>query len=149
MDVTLVLFKKDGSQRAFSLPSNVTVLGRRHDCDLCVPLMIVSRRHCQLTANSEAVKIRDLDSQSGTFLNGKRISDGVLKAGDYLTIGPLTFQVRIDGKPEQAVPPPRAKPASAAKKAPAPKAPPKKPADSVPELELDDSDSFIADLKDI
>ncbi len=148
MDITLVLFKKDGSQRAFSLPSNVTVIGRRHDCDLCVPLMVVSRRHCQLTANSEAVKIRDLDSQSGTFLNGKRISDGVLKAGDYLTIGPLTFQVQINGEPKQVAPPPQAKPAPA-KKTAAPKPPPKKPADSTPELELDDSDSFLADLKDL
>jgi pSer/pThr/pTyr-binding forkhead associated (FHA) protein len=148
MDITLVLFKKDGSQRAFSLPSNVTVIGRRHDCDLCVPLMVVSRRHCQLTANSEAVKIRDLDSQSGTFLNGKRISDGVLKAGDYLTIGPLTFQVQINGEPTQVAPPPQAKPAPA-KKTATPKSPPKKPADSTPELELDDSDSFLADLKDL
>ncbi len=149
MDVTLVLFKKDGSQKAFSLPSNVTVIGRRHDCDLCVPLMVVSRRHCQLTANSEAVNIRDLDSRSGTFLNGKRISDGTIKAGDYLTIGPLTFQVQINGEPKQVAPPPQAKPAPAARKTPAPKPPKEKPPDGAPELELDDSDSFIADLKDI
>ena len=149
MDVTLVLFKKDGSQKAFSLPSNVSVIGRRHDCDLCVPLMVVSRRHCQLTANSEAVKIRDLDSQSGTFLNGKRISDGIIKAGDYLTIGPLTFLVQVNGEPKQVVPPPQAKPAPATKKTPAPKPPKEKPADGVPELELDDSDSFLGELKDI
>jgi len=149
MDVTLVLFKKDGSQKAFSLPSNITVIGRRHDCDLCVPLMVVSRRHCQLTANSEAVKIRDLDSRSGTFLNGTRISDGIIKAGDYLTIGPLTFQVQINGEPKQVVPPPQAKPAPAAKKTPAPKPPKEKPPDGVPELELDDSDSFLGEIKDI
>jgi S-DNA-T family DNA segregation ATPase FtsK/SpoIIIE len=149
MDVTLVLFKKDGSQKAFSLPSNVTVIGRRHDCDLCVPLMVVSRRHCQLTVNNEAVKIRDLDSQAGTFLNGKRISDGILKAGDYLTIGPLTFQVQIDGQPAQVAPPPQVKPVPAAKKTPEPKSPAAQPSDSFPELELDDSDSFLAELKDI
>jgi pSer/pThr/pTyr-binding forkhead associated (FHA) protein len=144
MDVSLILFKKDGSQKAFSLPSNVTVIGRRHDCDLCVPLMVVSRRHCQLTLNNESVKIRDLDSQAGTFLNGERVIDGIIKAGDYLTIGPLTFQVQIDGEPKQVVPPPPAKPAPAAKKTPAPK-----PSDSLPELELDDSDSFLAELQDI
>lgn len=149
MDVTLVLFKKDGSQKAFSLPSNVTVIGRRHDCDLCVPLMVVSRRHCQLTMNNEAVKIRDLDSRVGTFLNGKRISDGIIKAGDYLAIGPLTFQVQIDGEPKEAVPPRQARPAPAAKKTPAPKPPAKQPSGSFPELELDDSDSFLAELQDI
>lgn len=149
MDVTLVLFKKDGSQKAFSLPSNVTVIGRRHDCDLCVPLMIVSRRHCQLTVNNEAVKIRDLDSRAGTFLNGKRVSDAGLKAGDYLTIGPLTFQVQIDGQPAQVAPPPPAKPAPAAKRTPAPKPATEQASDSFPELELDDSDSFLAELQDI
>ena len=149
MDVTLVLFKKDGSQKAFSLPSNVAVIGRRHDCELCVPLMVVSRRHCQLTLNNESVKIRDLDSRAGTFLNGERISDGILKAGDYLTIGPLTFQIQIDGEPEQAVPPAQAKPPTAAKKTPTPKPPAKEPSGSFPELELDDSDSFLAELQDI
>jgi pSer/pThr/pTyr-binding forkhead associated (FHA) protein len=150
MDVTLVLFKKDGSQKAFSLPSNVTVIGRRHDCDLCVPLMVVSRRHCQLTLNNESVKIRDLDSRAGTFLNGERVIDGIIKAGDYLTIGPLTFQVQIGGEPKQVVPPPPAKPAPAAKKTPASKASAnKEPSGSFPELELDDSDSFLSELQDI
>jgi len=154
MDVTLILFKKDGSHKAFSLPSSLTVIGRRHDCDLCVPLMVVSRRHCQLSLNSEAVKLRDLDSQAGTFLNGQRISDAIVRAGDYIAIGPLTFLVQIDGEPKEIVPPQPAKPAEAAKKAPPQKAPKKKsPAnqasDSFPEVEIDDSDSFLAELEDI
>jgi len=159
MDVTLILFKKDGSQKAFPLPSSLTVIGRRHDCDLCVPLMTVSRRHCQLSLNSEVVKLRDLDSQAGTFLNNQRISDAAIKAGDYITIGPLTFMVQINGEPKNAVPPPQTKPPEPVKQAPPakatpPKAPPKKapaaaPSDSFPELEIDDSDSFLAELKDI
>ena len=154
MDVTLILFKKDGSQKAFPLPSSLTVIGRRHDCDLCVPLMTVSRRHCQLSLNSEVVKLRDLDSQVGTFLNNQRITEAAVKAGDYITIGPLTFMVQIDGEPKNVVAPPQPKPAEPAKSAAPPKAPPKKaPAgqasDSFPELEIDDSDSFLAELKDI
>jgi pSer/pThr/pTyr-binding forkhead associated (FHA) protein len=144
MDVTLVLFKRDGSQKAFSLPSNLTVIGRRHDCDLCIPLMVVSRRHCQLSLNNETMKIRDLDSRSGTFVNGNRISDGLVKAGDYLAIGPLTFLVQIDGQPKQIVPPQQAKPAPPPKKTPPAKASAGEPSGSFPELELDDSDSFLA-----
>jgi pSer/pThr/pTyr-binding forkhead associated (FHA) protein len=144
MDVTLVLFKRDGSQKAFSLPSNLTVIGRRHDCDLCIPLMVVSRRHCQLSLNNETMKIRDLDSRSGTFVNGNRISDGLVKAGDYLAIGPLTFLVQIDGQPKEIVPPQQAKPAPPPKKTPPAKASADEPSGSFPELELDDSDSFLA-----
>ena len=87
MDVNLVLFKKGGSQKSFSLPDSTTVIGRRHDCDLCIPLKTVSRRHCQLNQNKEAIKIRDLGSRIGTFLNGKRIDEATLKAGDYINQG--------------------------------------------------------------
>lgn len=148
MDVNLVLFKKDGSQASFSLPSNITVIGRRHDCDLCIPLMPVSRKHCELSLNNDTLEIRDLNSRFGTFLNGKRINEAVGKAGDYIRIGPLTFLLQIDGEPKEIIPPKQV-----AKK-PAPKAAPEKalvdePSGSFPELELDKSDSFLAELEDI
>jgi pSer/pThr/pTyr-binding forkhead associated (FHA) protein len=149
VDANLILFKKDGSTKSFVLPSNITVIGRRHDCDLCVPLMVVSRRHCQLSQNNETVKIRDLDSKGGTYLNGNRISEATVKAGDYITIGPLTFLLQIDGEPAKIVPPQPPKAPSAAKKEPAPKAPAEDLSGSFPELEIDDSDSFLAELEDL
>ena len=149
MDANLVLFKKDGSQKNFSLPSDITVIGRRHDCDLCIPLMVVSRRHCQLSQNDEALKIRDLDSKSGTFLNGKRISEAAVQAGDYITIGPLTFLLQIGGEPEEIVSPEQARKTPSQQKSPAPKSPATAPSDSFPELEIDDSDSFLDELEDL
>ena len=149
VDANLVLFKKDGSRKSFPLPSDITVIGRRHDCDLCIPLMVVSRRHCQLSQNNEALKIRDLDSGSGTFLNGNRISEATVQAGDYITIGPLTFLLQIGGEPKKVVPPQPPKPAPQPKKSPAKKAPANESSDSFPELELDDSDSFVTELEDI
>jgi predicted component of type VI protein secretion system len=149
VDVNLILFKKGGSRKSFPLPSNITVIGRRHDCDLCIPLMVVSRRHCQLSQNNEALKIRDLDSRGGTYLNGKRISEATVQAGDYLTIGPLTFMLQINGEPAKIVPPQQSKAPPAQKKSPAPKAPAADLSGSFPELELDDSDSLSAELKDI
>jgi len=148
MDVNLILFKKDGSQQAFSLPSNISVLGRRHDCDLCIPLMVVSRRHCQLNQNNESLKIRDLDSRAGTFLNGKRIEETTVKAGDYIRIGPLTFQLQIDGKPEKAIPPAPAKP-KPTPKPPSPKDLAEELSGSFPELEAEKSDSFLAELDNL
>ena len=144
MDVNLVLFKKDGAQQAFSLPSNITIIGRRHDCDLCIPLMPVSRRHCQLSQNKEALKIRDLDSRNGTFLNGKRIDEETLKGGDYIKIGPLTFLLQIDGEPEEIVPPEQVE-RKPAEQAPAAKA----AAEEDSFLELDESDSFLDELEDL
>ena len=154
MDVNLVLFKKDGSQKAFTVASDNTIIGRRHDCDLCIPLTVVSKRHCQLNLNKEAVKIRDLDSRNGTFLNGKRIDETTVKAGDYIRIGPLIFGLQINGQPEKIVPPKPAKP-KPAKPKPAPKAPKGKAlaeelSGSFPEIEIDDSsDSFLDELEDL
>ena len=149
MDVNLVLFKNDGSQAAFPVPEGVTVLGRSHDCELRIPLKIVSRKHCQLSPNKESLKIQDLDSRLGTFLNGKRIDAAAVKAGDYIRIGPLTFLVQIDGEPKKIVPPESRKPAPAAKKPRTPKAGAEAASDSFPELELDGSDSFLDELDDL
>ncbi len=100
MDVNLVLLKKDGSHKLFPLPSSVTVIGRRHSCDLCIPLVSVSKKHCQLNLDDGVLKIRDLGSRNGTYLNSKRIDNATIKAGDSIKIGPLTFVLQIDGQPE-------------------------------------------------
>ena len=159
MDVNLVLFRKGGSQKTFPLPDTTTVIGRRHDCDLCIPLKTVSRRHCQLNQNKEAVTIRDLGSRGGTYLNGKRINESALKPGDYIRIGPLIFLLQIDGEPEKiTLPKPVKAPAKAkpAKPKPAQKEMPKGKAlaeelsGSFPEPEIDDaSDSFLDELEDL
>ena len=163
MDVNLILFKKNGSQKVFSLPSSITVIGRRHDCDLRIPLNSVSRRHCQFSINNESLKIRDLDSRNGTYLNGKRIEEAKVQPGDYIKIGTLTFALQIDGQPEEIAPPeqpaqkppPQEKPETeAAEEAPSDNfvelATADEESDSLPEIDLDeDDDSFLADLEDI
>ncbi len=157
MDINLVLLKKNGSHKTFPLKSNIVVIGRRHECDLYIPLPTVSRKHCQLSLNGKAVEIRDLDSTCGTFVNGQKIDgQATLKAGDYLRIGPLTFVCQVDGKPEKIAPP--KKPAQPAAK---PQKKAAKPAadeleDSFSDLDAldsssksDESDSDLEDLKDL
>ncbi len=101
MEVTLVLQKRDGTRKTFLVPNKATILGRRPDCDLCIPLQVVSRRHCQLSQEEEKLMIRDLHSSNGTFLNGTRVLDAKdVQPGDKVQLGPLTFTIRIDGKPE-------------------------------------------------
>ena len=150
MHANLVLFKKDGTQRAFPLSSEVTIIGRRHDCDLRIPLLPVSRRHCQLSKNNESLKIRDLGSRTGTFLNGKKIEETAAKAGDYIKIGPLTFLIQINGKPDKITPPLKTqeKPAQAVPKSqPQKKTPAPNSSDSFADLDL--SDSFITELEEL
>lgn len=100
MDVNLVMLKTDGGHKVFSLPSSVTIIGRRHDCDLYIPLTLVSRKHCQISHYGGTLKIRDLGSHNGTILNGERIDESEIHPGDCLEIGPLKFIFQIDGQPE-------------------------------------------------
>lgn len=116
MKVNLCLFKKDGTVRMFTLPSTVTTIGRRRDCDMCIPLPSVSRRHCEFDMDNGRLHLRDLNSANGTFLNGARIEESPVRPGDELRIGGLNFRVQIDGVPENlfapaastvaAIPPP-------------------------------------------
>ncbi len=106
MATCLVLLSKSRDQKVFPLPSNVTVIGRRRNCDLRIPLDSISRRHCQISVESGALKVRDLGSRNGTFVNGKRVEEETAKAGDFIQVGPVLFAIQIDGQPAKIVPPP-------------------------------------------
>jgi pSer/pThr/pTyr-binding forkhead associated (FHA) protein len=94
------------------------------------------------------VKVRDLGSHNGTYLNGKRIDEATVQAGDYIKIGPLTFLLQVDGQPEEIVPPEQAAKKPPEKKEPAALAA-EEELDIFPELDEDASDSFLAELEDL
>ena len=153
MNVNLVLFKKDGSQKVIPLRTSVTVIGRRHSCDLCIPLMSVSKRHCQLYHDNGMLKIRDLGSRNGTILNGKPVEEAVIHAGDCIKIGPLGFLFQIDGQPEKVALPPWFNQEAARQDAKAEETADEQ-FDDAAELEdsdllLDDSDILLDDLESL
>jgi len=101
----LVLLTKSGKQKNFALNNTITVIGRRRECDIRIPLATVSKKHCQLNFDNGSLKIRDLKSLNGTKVNGKKINETEIKAGDSLKIGALSFVFQINGKPNKiAVP---------------------------------------------
>jgi predicted component of type VI protein secretion system len=99
MQVVLVMFRADGERRSFSIVRDMTVVGRREDCDLRIPLGEVSRKHCRLIKDADAMKLEDLGSSNGTFHNGQRVREATLGPGDTVQVGPVTFMVQIDGVP--------------------------------------------------
>jgi len=99
MQLVLVMFRPDGERRSFSIVRPVTVIGRRGDCDLRIPLHEASRKHCRLIIDGDEVRIEDLGSSNGTFVNGKRIQSAVLHPGDSIHIGSTPFIIQIDGEP--------------------------------------------------
>ncbi len=99
MDVQLVMFTETGERREFDLKRSVSIIGRAGDCDLQIPLPIVSRRHCQITRKNDRVLVKDLGSSNGSYINNKRVLQAEVHAGDILTVGPVVFTILIDGKP--------------------------------------------------
>ncbi|MBI1348471.1 FHA domain-containing protein [bacterium] len=76
------------------------IIGREQDCQVKLQDAAVSRHHCVLLQDDYAVRVRDLGSRNGTFLQGKRVSgEQILLSGDVLTIGQtqLKFQEEAQG----------------------------------------------------
>src|SRR4051794_19275481 len=99
MQVVLVMFRADGERKSFSITRDVTVMGRREDCDFRIPLGDISRKHCRLIKEDNVLKIEDLGSSNGTYVNGKRIHESELAPGDTVQIGPVVFVLQLDGEP--------------------------------------------------
>jgi pSer/pThr/pTyr-binding forkhead associated (FHA) protein len=150
MKVTLVTFGKKGDPKSFDLSKPTTVLGRKTDADLRIPLSDISRSHCEFVLRNGSVKVRDLDSSNGTFVNGEQITESELGAGDVVRLGPISFTVQIDGQPAD-VKPPSEKPAPA-KKSESSGAPTIAPAtgDESDDFDIEDIDELdIDELSDI
>jgi len=105
MTVALVTFGKSGTRKAFTLDNATTIIGRKLDADLRIPLSDISREHCEFTLDDDTLMLRDLDSSNGTYVNDEKIFEETpLNAGDHIRIGPVIFTVQIDGEPADITP---------------------------------------------
>ncbi len=97
MQVKLRVMRGSQAGREVVLPVPKFLIGRGEECHLRPRSEAISREHCALLVEQEQVTLRDLDSKNGTFVNGERIeSSRILKSGDLLQIGPLSFEVVIN-----------------------------------------------------
>lgn len=69
-----------------ALTRPVINIGRRRDNHIVIDDPRVSRAHVQLRLRFERYVIYDLDSKGGTFVNGHRITECILKPGDVISL---------------------------------------------------------------
>ncbi len=90
----LVLTVIEGPEKGkrFELPVNEPQLLGRSSEALPLGDQAVSRRHAELTPDRGEWWLRDLESQNGTLVNGKAITERVrLRTGDTITVGHTTM----------------------------------------------------------
>jgi len=93
------------------------LIGRAPDCFVQLAGtardQLISRRHCELAIDPPSIRIQDLGSANGTYINGKPVaatelalmesaeapggtrSGQFVHSGDLVTIGGTTFQVDV------------------------------------------------------
>ncbi len=69
------------------------IIGRDATCDIVLPLEHLSRQHVALEIRNGQLFVKDLESANGTYLNGEKVKDSPLKAGDKLKLDVVTFEV--------------------------------------------------------
>lgn len=109
MNASLVLVKADGGQMDVPLRAGRALVGRETDSQIRIPASGVSRRHCEFEIRGGEVIVRDLGSRNGTYVNGEKITERALRAGDGIAIDEFVFVLRIDGKPAEIDPSARSK----------------------------------------
>ncbi|MGA2801611.1 MAG: FHA domain-containing protein [Verrucomicrobiota bacterium] len=104
----LVIQTEGKSGRAYELKVDKTTIGRVEDNMFQIPEQSISSHHCEVLLRGADVVIKDLDSTNGTFINGEKITEGVLKPGQTLRLGQVELQLETGtaGTPTASVPPP-------------------------------------------
>jgi predicted component of type VI protein secretion system len=104
--------------RAHELKVDKTTIGRLEDNTFQIPEPSVSSHHCEVLLEGSQVKIKDLNSTNGTFINGEKISEAVLAPGQTLRLGQIELRLESDA-PGAPAPAPSSAPAAPAAPAPA------------------------------
>lgn len=78
--------------RRIRLTDAEMTIGRGENSSIRIASAEVSRDHCKLIAENGRVRVVDLKSRNGTFIDGRPVDgEKILNPGGLLTVGPLTF----------------------------------------------------------
>lgn len=99
--VALRLETEDGTGPAWETNGDPMVIGTHASVDLKLSDPSVSRFHCELTTDHDAVRLEDLKSSNGTFVDGVRVERCLLHPGATIRLGGTRLRVETrDDKAE-------------------------------------------------
>ena len=83
----LVVVRGPNAGSRFLLDRKKTTIGRHPESHIFLDDVTVSRRHVEVEREGDHLKVNDLGSLNGTYVNGERVEDRVLASGDEVQIG--------------------------------------------------------------
>jgi hypothetical protein len=83
-----------GSERR-ELSSGTTTFGRDDSADVAIDDRGLSRVHFEIAFNGDIAAIRDLQSTNGTFVDGMRVQEVVLRSGSKISAGRTEFDFEL------------------------------------------------------
>lgn len=94
----LEILDGDRAGDVLSLSDRPIRIGRKPGNDLVLHDEKTSGVHAEVVFEGGRHVLRDLGSTNGTFLDGKRVTEIVLSAGDVVTVGRLRVKFRSEGE---------------------------------------------------
>jgi pSer/pThr/pTyr-binding forkhead associated (FHA) protein len=73
-----------------------TTIGRVDDNTFQISEASVSSHHCEILLQGADVLVRDLNSTNGTFINGEKVTEKVIKPGQILRLGQIEMRLETD-----------------------------------------------------
>jgi serine phosphatase RsbU (regulator of sigma subunit) len=71
-------------------------IGRDRQCDVVLLEPTISRQHARLVFDGTRLRVIDLGSSVGTFVNGERVTEQDLRLGDRVRFGQAEFEVGVE-----------------------------------------------------
>jgi EAL domain-containing protein (putative c-di-GMP-specific phosphodiesterase class I) len=84
---------QDGSRRRTPLQPLPFRIGRASGLELVLSSNHVSKNHAEIYSDGLTLRVRDLGSRNGTFLNRDTVADNPLHDGDVLHVGDHEFRI--------------------------------------------------------
>ncbi|HEY1381356.1 MAG TPA: FHA domain-containing protein [Gemmataceae bacterium] len=88
------LIPADGGP-SIELVKDLSVVGRKEDCDVRLDHKSVSKQHCVIVKTDGLLLLRDLGSTNGTRVNGQRVRRAALLPNDQVSFASIRFRVHL------------------------------------------------------
>jgi len=95
----LVLLSEGLTGKTYELKVEKTTVGRVSDNAFEIPEPSISSHHCEILVRANEVVVVDLNSTNGTFINGEKVSESVLKPGQILRLGMVEMRLESGEAP--------------------------------------------------